>query len=41
LVGLTRFGPPLASKKYSPPESALPPGVFPLNFSAHGPARIV
>jgi hypothetical protein len=41
LTGLTLFDLHLASKNCSPSESALPPGAFPLNFSAHGPARFI
>jgi hypothetical protein len=41
LTGLTLFSLQLASKNYSLAESALPAGAFPLNFSAHGPARFI
>jgi hypothetical protein len=30
-----------AIKTYSPPERALPAGVFPFNFRVHGPASSV
>jgi hypothetical protein len=41
LTGFMPLSPPLTRKSYSPAESALPPGAFPLNFSAHGSARFV